>query len=491
MMESKLRKHTHFTKSNHTEKHHHRPEILQAVDYLETKRFIKKLNTNPGPGLIHGRGRPKTYFAITEKGLKTLLADTIVPAVSFWKIVYYYCLNNESLVTPDKIEQYYRILIGRYLKYPNRGFSSPLDIFHNVYNKWIKEAIVKSNKITTVQKIIEVLAINPRISDKKLDDLIDNASLDDEYIEKDDITEFFTHDITNQNIDDDGKITYELSLFGVMISLVLIYYNNIGRLKGGLYFKEFSVQQYYDKIASNYKMKLPLIFGKWNQLKRVLKVLAIHNFNIILNKDEITSSGGANSQSVMLEGNKELCDSIRTISLYNAKLMVNFAIAGRRFLLKTSENISNFSEFEKTYPIRAKLKELVMLLIHVTYTFPDDSDIYKKAEELLPPKDILRFQYTHDICKKIEESFAEEITAFYYMNMNSDISIRKSNLANYFLSSEECSKLLDHTPREYLSLIFQEDRDKPSLREWFSKWMQDLASLQEEILQNTKKRLII
>jgi hypothetical protein len=88
----------------------------------------------------------------------------------------------------------------------------------------------------------------------------------------------------------------------------------------------------------------------------------------------------------------------------------------------------------------------------------------------------------------MEESFAEEITALYYMNMNSDIPLRASNLRKY-LSSEEYSKLSDHTLREYLTLIFQQDNAKPSLSEWFSKWMDDLASLQLDILQNTKKRL--
>jgi hypothetical protein len=62
------------------------PEILQAFKYLEIKRLITELNRNPGPGLAYGRGRPKTYFSITEEGLKTLLAATYVPAEDSGKL---------------------------------------------------------------------------------------------------------------------------------------------------------------------------------------------------------------------------------------------------------------------------------------------------------------------------------------------------------------------------------------------------------------------
>jgi hypothetical protein len=89
--------------------------------------------------------------------------------------------------------------------------------------------------------------------------------------------------------------------------------------------------------------------------------------------------------------------------------------------------------------------------------------------------------------KKREQSFAEEISAFYYMNLNSNIRWGIDILQNYPLSSES-SKLLNRTPRECLSLIFKYDRRKPPLKIWFSKWMNDLTSLYQEILQNIKGR---
>jgi hypothetical protein len=68
---------------------------------------------------------------------------------------------------------------------------------------------------------------------------------------------------------------------------------------------------YYNKIASNYPDKLPLIFGKWNLLKGAV------NFDffpslfdyLFLDKSEISSL------SVLLGGNKEIYDNIRSDTL--------------------------------------------------------------------------------------------------------------------------------------------------------------------------------
>jgi hypothetical protein len=72
------------------------------------------------------------------------------------------------------------------------------------------------------------------------------------------------------------------------------------------------------------------------------------------------------------------------------------------------------------------------------------------------------------------------------MNLNSNIPLGATIPKNHPLSSEH-PEMLNHSPREYLSLIFQNDKGKPSFKEWFSSWLNDLTSLQQEILLNTKK----
>ena len=80
--------------------------------------------------------------------------------------------------------------------------------------------------------------------------------------------------------------------------------------------KEFCsfAAEYYNKMASNYKDKLPLIFGKWKLLKRLLKFdffPSIFDY-LFLDKAEILSL------SVLLGGNKEIYENIKSVCLeYN------------------------------------------------------------------------------------------------------------------------------------------------------------------------------
>jgi hypothetical protein len=306
--------------------------------------------------------------------------------------------------------------------------------------------------MTTQQRMMEVIAIHPRITRKKFEESIDDWSLDD--------IDFPPCGFGYLGMDNNGEETYELTLGGIMLCIILIYNNHLGKLKCGLYNKQFSFQGYCDNIVSNYKTKLPLIFGKWDLLTEVLKELAIYNFIMILHKGEITSSPG--EHSILQEGNKELCDGIITISSYNAKLVEDFLNRGVQFFEKAIRKISDVSDYEKTQSVMDKFGEAAALLI------PENK------------------KHTNEFFEKTEQSFAEEITALYYMNLNSNIPLNAIIPKNHPLYTEH-PEMPNRSPRQYLSLIFQHDKCKPSLKEWFSSWMNDLTSLQHEISENSKK----
>ena len=107
-----------------------------------------------------------------------------------------------------------------------------------------------------------------------------------------------------------GVVKYELSLFGVMLTLRLIRYNEAGKLHHGLYYNSISSEAYFEKIADNYEQKLPLVFGKRHLLKKFLGASMIDNFDILLDRKirakqlETSSSQG---------GNKEFYESIDSI----------------------------------------------------------------------------------------------------------------------------------------------------------------------------------
>jgi hypothetical protein len=92
--------------------------------------------------------------------------------------------------------------------------------------------------------------------------------------------DFMHHCIVAIRLTPKGTETYELSLFGITIAMTLIRHHDMGRMS--LFYHDISLQEYYDKMASNYKDALPLIFGKWYLLKKHLRKWSAYNFDIIL-----------------------------------------------------------------------------------------------------------------------------------------------------------------------------------------------------------------
>lgn len=513
MVEDKLRGQIHITKTNNRVKHH-RPEILQAFNYLESKGLIKKLNTDPGPGLTYKKGRPKTYFTITEDGLKVLLSYDRLSASRFWEIMDGFCRNNDNPMTQEKIYGLYGVVIDKYLKYPNRGISSQVDNFILMSSKWL-EIISKSNDITCVQKVIEVLAISPKISlrdllrktgesESDVNLVLPNNSLipkqfhglphnikaeelnkkydnTDKLSAENDITRstrFILNNIITSKRNKDHNLTYELSLFGIMLSFVIIRYNYLNRLKAGLFFRDFSLHEYYDRIASCYKEKIPLIFGRWNQLKKNLGVFTAYNFDIVIDKEIYFNSATSLSESI--GGSKELCEGIRGILLQNRKMMLEFAFAGWMVLRDyiqgiffNNKEVLERPEFKRLFPL-CDLYAQIMTLLHPT-------------DDLFPFWDPINFKirYTNIVLREMEDRFADEISVLYYTNLYDESSIRVNDMIG-----NDSSKQLKSSPVKSLLSILKNNKDN-LLREWLSKWLRDLITFQEEILRNTKSKMAL
>ena len=134
------------------------------------------------------------------------------------------------------------------------------------------------------------------------------------------------------NQESSDGLTYDLSLFGVMLTLLIILYNAVRQLKQGLYLEEYTFEEYCDKIAYNYSHKLPLIFGKWGHLRRILQGFAVYNLDVVL-LDGALVNNESNSLSVTMKGNNEIFRGIRTILQYNNSLMRDLVNAGLEVLL--------------------------------------------------------------------------------------------------------------------------------------------------------------
>jgi hypothetical protein len=495
--------------------HKSHADIISAVNKLENKGLIKKSGWKP-----YARGRKQYYYKITEEGLKLLIIDDPHP-LKFWKALLGYCHHDDVGLTSNKIDEFNKLFIEKYLKYRNYSFSFQYDIFDKMRDKWLQDFILVSKRISTEQKVIEVLSIYPNITFEKLvqktrenksdvsrilstytlesykplvienEYYIDQNIIGKKYNKK--YWDFILHNTIIIRQNSEGVKIYELSLFGVILALSIVRFYDMDKLTHGLYYGKISLPHYYDKIASNYKNRLPLIFGKWNLLKKVLKLFSAYNFDIILDKQ--IRLRDSDKLSVIRGGNKELLDGIQEIVLQTRQQLGDYANAGNMvwlnfisgmpyeyekhgyrnndddYLMNNNVNNGGKTDQQKVYVVNEKLKEIMILMNPVEYISSQLANL--KAEDL------------RQISFMLEEQFADEITALYYIHLFYEYAFytRMSLPAKYYSSLSNSIKQFPtlSTPKSCLSSIIQFDKNEPWISKWFYKWMEDISNLQKEI----------
>jgi DNA-binding PadR family transcriptional regulator len=488
------------------EKHDY-PNISNAFDALRDNGLIMISHKKPG------RGCPEVYYKITEKGLRFFIAHDPVP-LKFWRAMMVFCYYSQKQVTLDKVEEFYQLFIRKYLRYSSgHGYSFQLDSFNEMCKDWIQNMILNTDRINLAQKVLEVLAINPAIplnelakktkeykemkvkkvlssytsmSHKPL--IIDPTGKVSGEVFKSDNWKFLLHNVVT--IRRNAKVTantYELSLFGVIVMLTLVRYHDMDRLKQGLYYSNISFQDYYDKIATNYRDKLSLVFGKWNLLKRILKIFSTYNFDIILDK-EFRSK--IMSESALMGGNREFYDNTVAVALHSNKQLGEVQMTGLEEFANYVGSTNGYSPgkniqesqkhaMQKTNAVFQMINIITISLNLSSYdpkTFREDEwGSFNSAQ-------VERLSHLYEI-NIIEKAFAEEITFLYYLKLRSDYYFQVMQPMNSLLISkasmpDDVQTLL--SPKQSLGAIVKQDKE---IREWFSTWMDDLVNYQQEILK--------
>jgi hypothetical protein len=283
-------------------------------------------------------------------------------------------------------------------------------------------------------------------------------------------------------------VTYELSLFGVMLIISLVRYYHVGidnirstslsagTYRADLFYKDITMQEYCDRIARNYEQKLPLIFGKWKFLKTQLgSVLLYDNFDFLIYKKPPSKSM---TQSIWLGGNKEFYDDIQSLAFNAGKKLIPTYISGEASLLNYQKyrNIMNDSRIT---PVYRKLKEIEEILKY--------ADIASFLEELkygtLPFSNRSRYQDSHtDPVPIIENIFKNELTFFFYINLNT-IAFSMNKYYRAFLDKIHFFPEVDKemfqlgSPRQRLIAVLKKDQD---IKQWFSKWIFDIMNYRNQ-----------
>jgi hypothetical protein len=500
-------------------------DILRAFEKLEECNRIHISHSETG------KGRRRDYYRITDEGLKLLITDSPDPE-HFWKAIIGFCYHSHREVPLYQINVLYNSFISRYLKYPSAyGHSFQVDGFNEMSDQWLRNIILNSSKISCAQKVLEVLAINPGIT---LEKLIEETGDSDEevqkalypylpiyhkpfiigkevknvqYIKRD--WKFFLHNTITAGTNLKNALVYELSLFGIMLVLTLIRHDDMDRLRHGMYYTDLTFQKYHDTIASNYKNKLPLIFGKWDLLKKTLKELSGYGFDVVLDKESRLKRFG---EPASLGGNKEYYDAALAIIQHSHKQLFELQIKGLELyrtnkeeylLINPNRNQSSNSErtnYErKTEAIFSKLFEISTILRPQDY---DPSSFMETFEEAYPTADKNAIEKMSQLYRLevIERMFARDITGLYYLNLHNKYEYQLAGPAKYLSNKEEESmnrsfntdnKKTDQQQdssvlgwpfysEDKLLAILERDRE---IRDWFTKWLEDVRNYQKETLE--------
>lgn len=490
-------------------------DILDSFDSLEKKELIKKGR------LAYGRGREQFYYKITDKGLVTLFTFEPVCPSKFWKSIfgYFHHFNKEYKITSETVYELFLQFGKVYFRYSHYNLPVQYDTFVGMRNRWFKHLKKSSRtgvkKITIEQKIIEALALHPRLTLKDLSMEIGEAEIDVNRVLRTYTPDSFNpsrskesglilrnmmNDITDRKFDDEYHVSflfhnlvrineedhvhnYELTLFGVVLALNLVRYHSTHKLdNGSFYGTTLSFSKYFETIVDNYKNSLPLIFDKWRLLKKVLGTFAFYNFDVTLDRLERSRA------SIRKGGNREIFDGIKDIKEYRYQQLYDFAKAGQAvsFIYLTGISYTSVSDtisrgyrgdyilrneikidrpdLERLAPVHNLLMGLLLMLSPVEYLTSAAQST--EIQQVITKPELLKI---------MEESLADEISALYYFNLFDLQEFRTVFSVDKMRHSAPESSI----PKECLYRILRNDV-KGSLRDWFNRWITDIAELQKE-----------
>ena len=330
--------------------------ISEALNIMETKRRLIKVDRKNRPDFKSGERQRKLY-KLTSNGLIAFITGNPSP-YEFWIALMWYCMLNIASIDNDRLNEYYNLFIHKFVgeSFSLRSCFFLSDSFDNLFKKWrsiydstecntpgtvgyfkhpetlqaykIFECLLENRSIT-IQRISELTHLNEQQIRRTLDDysitqnkfyhyteLFENAYQYDRTIGS--TTDYLSHLViipigekaSTGGEHNNNDLKYELSLLGVLLVLAT---TSLTQSKTGPIISS-SIQKYYNIAASNYHDKIPLIFGKWKLLKKVLRFdffPTIFDY-LFLDKSEILSL------SVLLGGNKEIYDNIKSTAISTA-----------------------------------------------------------------------------------------------------------------------------------------------------------------------------
>jgi len=501
-------------------KSHSYPDISDAVEVLLELKFIEKSREDRGIHFYERGHKAEKFYKITDNGLNSLLkVFTLLSPQQFWESAFLFSIRQDDYFEKNEFERIYheyeRKIIGYYPKngYLIRPFSINL-----LFQKWYKDNYKLDNNdsvsVPDSQKILECLA---RYRSLTLDQLVTKTQiprgkilmilegnsntvstiyqtyniLSDLNTTVDPLYREFTagFDVMSLAIYEDTskeEKKYELSLFGVMLVLTIIrhfYYGiddlyNSQDLPIDLYYNDLDLNSYYDIIATNYHDKLPLIFGKWNLLKKNFRSRLYDNFDFAIYKNPNNNTFDSSILSEMYKGNKEFYNDLTLMSDNNLRYLNEFFTKG----------ISTYESYKKKYS--AKINNSIVS--KKLFELADLIDYLSKINNIIKPDyddgNDITIGPSKPLLKKFENSFVITFTFLFFLNMNiphyllhKKDSIETETTKTFLIEKEE--REVGNPTQRLLAVV---DKDK-EIKKWLSDWIKDILDYRK----NASKKISI
>jgi hypothetical protein len=485
---------------------HRWAEISGAFDILKTRGFIEVIAKDTSK-----HGKPEIFYRLTADGLAVLLIDNPRPD-KFWSLLMHYCYSREDEeVSKQTIDDFYDFYSKRIFKFSS-GHNSLiiLDKVNDVCNDWLNrfrvlssDEIDESSSVDSalvsahhLVKVLEILVHHPDLTinelslrlgtpakalEKSIISMImpsdgnfvtEKIRLDKYYVSK--FREMFLEHCFIVSKDTEQVKSFKLSIFGIILFLTYAhrnYRNSPSFIK--------KLTEYYDAIALNYGTLLPLIFGKWQILKKRLEYMAM-DFGMILDRER--RNRGKYSRSILLDnmifdvGVNEYYESMKNIVNYNSlttkeiynagynafqEVLNRNRIMNRQNKSKPSKMKTTSNDTTKVVPVLQKVSEIWQMLR------------YWKAEVNI--KELSQGQQTISPIETYSRLVQDEITFVYYLNL-----LGRHHELDLPFVEEWVNNPLDilDKPYEILNSLLEEDNE---IELWFTNWMKDIRQYLNEI----------
>lgn len=485
----------------------HYKEISDACARLYKKGFVERQAS-----ILAAREK---FYGLTNKGLHVLLGE-IQSIGKSWTLVIAHCLRSNKQSKSASFAEIHDIMMSKFLPYHSLGdYSYILKIFLGTCRKFINEIIDQDKFVKNVLFALgecQSATLGEIVSITGKDYSVINSAIEKVSMDCSDYTDIYdlTHEVDMENqrlrfMDflqhclifsyyKDGKIRYELSLFGIVIILIVLRRRetiNANRARALDFEKKLNL---FARIY--HKHKLPLIFGKWWSIRTILKTWSFYNFDNLLSYDRVES------RSLVMGGTGEIFESVYAMYVLNNITREQLLKAGIEMLEVFQKKPSQIDfNFEKR---TQEGKDVILngitslkkyLNFRYTYLRIDNSidEIFrelKKRPVQIKDEYIWGRDRLHPL-KLLEKSFSDELTLLYYINLM-NLSYEPFPLGKLLVTilqdvSESINENLTNpiSPRDNLRLLIKRDI---AIRNFILRFRNDSLKYEEEL--SVRKRAL-